>query len=76
MDKGYNKENVLMCGDAPGDLKAAETNEVFYYPILVKKEKDSWQDFINQGFSHLLDGSYDEYETIKKRDFYKNLGAE
>ena len=76
LKKGYNKENVLMCGDAPGDLKAAETNEVFYYPILVKKEKDSWQDFINQGFSHLLDGSYDEYKTIKKRDFYKNLGVE
>ena len=76
LKKGYNKENVLMCGDAPGDLKAAETNEVFYYPILVKKEKDSWQDFINQGFSHLLDGSYKEYETTKKRDFYKNLGVE
>lgn len=76
LKKGYEKENVLMCGDAPGDLKAAETNGIFYYPILVKKEKDSWQDFINQGFSHLLDGSYEEYETIKKRDFYKNLGAE
>lgn len=76
LKKGYEKENVLMCGDAPGDLKAAETNEVFYYPILVKKEKDSWQDFINQGFSHLLDGSYEEYETVKKRDFYKNLGVE
>jgi len=75
LKKGYNKENVLMCGDAPGDLKAAETNEIFYYPILVKKEKDSWQDFINQGFSHLLDGSYKEYETTKKRDFYKNLGV-
>ena len=76
LKKGYNKENVLMCGDAPGDLKAAETNEVFYYPILVKKEKDSWQDFINRGFSNLLSGSYNEYETIKKRDFYKNLGVE
>ena len=76
LKKGYDKENVIMCGDAPGDLKAAETNEVFYYPILVKKEKVSWQDFINQGFSHLLDGSYKEYEMIKKRDFYKNLGAE
>ena len=76
LKKGYNKENVLMCGDAPGDLKAAETNEVFYYPILVKKEKDSWQDFINRGISNLLSGSYNEYETIKKRDFYKNLGVE
>ncbi|MBR3810295.1 MAG: HAD hydrolase-like protein [Clostridia bacterium] len=76
LKKGYKKENVLMCGDAPGDLKAAETNDVFYYPILVKNEKESWQDFINQGFLHLLSGSYKEYETVKKRDFYKNLGAE
>lgn len=76
LKKGYEKENVLMCGDAPGDLKAAETNGVFYFPILVKKEEEAWQDFINQGFSHLLDGSYEKYETVKKRDFYKNLGAE
>jgi len=76
LKKGYYKENVLMCGDAPGDLKAAESNGVYYFPILVKKEEESWQDFINQGFSHLLDGSYKEYETVKKRDFYKNLGAE
>ena len=76
LKKGYKKENVLMGGDAPGDLKAAETNDVFYYPILVKNEKESWQDFINQGFLHLLSGSYKEYETVKKRDFYKNLGAE
>ncbi|MBE6747867.1 MAG: HAD family hydrolase [Ruminococcaceae bacterium] len=76
LKKGYYKENVLMCGDAPGDLKAAESNGVYYFPILVKKEEESWQDFINQGFSHLLDASYKEYETVKKRDFYKNLGAE
>ena len=76
LKKGYDNKKVVMCGDAPGDLKAAESNNVYYFPILVKNEEKSWQDFINQGFSHLLDGSYKEYETIIKRDFYKNLGAE
>ena len=75
LKKGYNNKNVVMCGDAPGDLKAAESNNIHFFPILVKNEEKSWQDFINQGFSHLLDCSYEEYETIKKRDFYKNLGA-
>ena len=76
LKKGYDNKKVVMCGDAPGDLKAAESNKVYYFPILVKNEEKSWQGFINQGFSHLLDGSYKEYETIIKRDFYKNLGAE
>jgi phosphoglycolate phosphatase-like HAD superfamily hydrolase len=76
LKKGYDNKKVVMCGDAPGDLKAAESNKIYYFPILVKNEEKSWQDFINQGFSHLLDGSYEEYETIIKRDFYKNLGAE
>ncbi len=76
LKKGYDTKNVVMCGDAPGDLKAAESNNVYYFPILVKKEKESWQDFINQGFDKLLCGNYDEYEIVKKREFYKNLGAE
>lgn len=76
LKKGYDNKKVVMCGDAPGDLKAAESNKVYYFPILVKNEEKSWQGFINQGFSHLLNGSYEEYETIIKRDFYKNLGAE
>lgn len=76
LKKGYNNKNVIMCGDAPGDLKAAESNNVHYFPILVKKEKESWKDFINQGFPHLLGASYEEYEIAKKRDFYKNLGVE
>lgn len=76
LKKGYNNKKVVMCGDAPGDLKAAESNKVYYFPILVKSEEKSWQTFINQGFSHLLNDSYEEYETIIKRDFYKNLGAE
>ena len=35
--KGYDTDNVLMVGDAPGDLQAAQKNDVRYYPILVGK---------------------------------------
>ena len=73
--KGYAENNVIMCGDAPGDLSAAEKNGVYFYPILVRSEKESWEEFISKGLQKLLDGSYGEnYQDSKKREFYKNLG--
>ena len=74
LKKGYYNINVVMCGDAPGDLEAAEKNGVYFYPILVRNEKDSWEEFVSTGLPRLLDGSYDEYGKGKKREFYKNLG--
>lgn len=74
LKKGYLKENTLMCGDAPGDLKAAETNGVNFFPILVKHEKESWQEFIDYGFEKLLSGAYSgEYQNSRKNAFYRNL---
>ena len=76
LKKGYDPDKVLMCGDAPGDLAAAEKNGVGYYPILVRREKESWQEFMDEGFAHLLDGSYaGAYQEKKKAEFLKNLGA-
>lgn len=75
LKKGYEKENVLMCGDAPGDLQSAKSNEVNYYPILVKKEKESWQEFIDVAVDRLLNNSYaGVYQDLKISEFYKNLG--
>ncbi|MBR2717712.1 MAG: HAD family hydrolase [Clostridia bacterium] len=76
LKKGYDPAKVLMCGDAPGDLAAAEKNGVGYYPILVRKEKESWQEFMDEGFQRLLDGTYaGDYQEKKKTGFLKNLGA-
>ncbi len=76
LKKGYDPAKVLMCGDAPGDLAAAEKNGVGYYPILVRKEKESWQEFMDDGFRRLLDGTYaGDYQEKKKTEFLKNLGA-
>ena len=76
LKKGYDPHKVLMCGDAPGDLQAAESNGVFFYPILVRSEAESWTEFMQEGFDHLLDGSYGaDYQAYKKEQFLKNLGG-
>lgn len=77
LKKGYVPENVLMCGDAPGDLKAAQVNGVYYYPILVRSEKESWAEFMAEGFDRLLSGSYGgAYQQKKTGEFLNNLGGE
>ena len=74
--KGYAPDHVLMCGDAPGDWEAAKKNGVFYYPILVRSEKASWEEFIHTACSRLLAGSYaGEYQKEKVAAFLRNLGA-
>lgn len=76
LKKGYAPDHVLMVGDAPGDCDAAKKNRVFYYPILVRSEKESWQEFMDEGFERLLSGTYaGDYQAKKIDQFVKNLGA-
>lgn len=74
IEKGYNRRNVLMVGDALGDLKAAESNEVLYYPIMVKKEKESWNRFTREALKKFVDNSYiGEYQEKIINEFKSNL---
>ena len=74
LKKGYAADHVLMCGDAPGDLDAAQKNGVFYYPILVRREKESWEEFQEKAVEKLLDGSYGgSYQKDKIEAFLDNL---
>jgi len=74
LKKDYDPENVLMCGDAPGDLDAARKNGVFFFPILVRHERESWQEFMDTAFDKLLSGGYGgEYHEAKKQAFVDNL---
>ena len=72
---GYDPHKVVMVGDAPGDCDAAEKNNVYYYPILVNHEKESWEEAINIGFGKLQEGRYAEFEVQKKKEFLANLGG-
>lgn len=74
LEKGYQKDHVLMIGDAPGDQRAAEENGVHYYPILVKKEQGSWERFVSEGLEKFLSGTYaGSYEAERIQEFKKNL---
>lgn len=71
---GYNNEQVLMVGDAPGDLEAAQKNGVLYYPILVGKERFSWDRFINEALDKFINGTYaGAYQEQLIKEFNENL---
>jgi len=72
---GYQADHVLMVGDAPGDLQAAESNGVLYYPILVGKEGFSWSRLVSEALGKFADGTYrgeyqhkliDEFNSVLK----------
>ncbi|HIS57382.1 MAG: HAD family hydrolase [Lachnospiraceae bacterium] len=74
--EGYKENHILMVGDAPGDLQAARVNQVMFYPILVKKEKESWDELRTQGLDAFLNERYQgEYEQEKEDAFNKNLSV-
>lgn len=72
--KGYDKEKIMMTGDAPGDRDAALKNSVLYYPILVRYEKESWKEFVEMAVPKLVEGTYaGVYQTDKIKIFENNL---
>lgn len=71
---GYDSKDVVMCGDALGDMDAANKNNVNYFPILVRHEKESWEEFINNGFNKLKEGTFSgSYQEELINKFLKNL---
>ena len=59
----YEKNHVLMIGDAPGDMKAARANDALFYPINPSDEIESWKRFSDEAFNKFINGEYaGEYE--------------
>ena len=54
----YEPQKILMVGDAPGDLQAAESNGVLFYPIDPGFEDESWQRFFEEGLPKFLSEGY------------------
>jgi phosphoglycolate phosphatase-like HAD superfamily hydrolase len=70
----YKKENVIMIGDAPGDLRAARANNAKYYPINPGYEEESWELFFKQASDMFFTGDYgDKYEAKLIQGFEKLL---
>lgn len=75
LKKGYDPHHVLMVGDAPGDQAAARKNGVWFYPILVRREKESWTELREIALDKLLAGQYEDYGREKAAEFRRNLGG-
>lgn len=73
LGKGYDTNQVIMIGDAPGDEKAAEENQVLFYPILVKQEAESWNVFSEHVFDKFLQQDFREDSIYYKNKFYNNF---
>jgi len=54
----YTGENILMIGDAHGDLKAAQSNKAFFFPIVPGHEEKSWQRFFEEGADRFFAGTF------------------
>ena len=70
----YDKDKILMIGDAIGDLEAAKSIDALFYPIIAGEEEKSWEKFYNEALDKFFDGSYaDEYEKSLIDAFYQRF---
>ena len=76
LEKGYEKDHVLMVGDAPVDLAAAQGAGVLFYPILAYQERESWEKF-SKALECFTEGRYaGAYQEERIKEFQENLHIE
>jgi len=70
----YPDDKILMIGDAKGDLDAAKTNKVLFFPIIPGKENKSWERFLNEGLGKFFYGKFaGEYQENLLYEFRLSL---
>ncbi len=66
----YPGENILMIGDAPGDMKAARANGALFFPVNPGREDASWEFFHNEALDVFKAGKYaGAYEAKLIKEF-------
>lgn len=74
IEEGTPAENIMMVGDSPGDLEAAEKNNAKFFPILVGKEKESWEKLTTEALDKFINGEFDQaYQDEVNKAFWDNL---
>jgi phosphoglycolate phosphatase-like HAD superfamily hydrolase len=73
----YEREKVLMVGDALGDWDAARACGALFYPIAPGCEDESWQRFFEEALPRFFAGEYaGEYNQALLESFTKLLPEE
>ncbi|MCK6613311.1 MAG: HAD hydrolase-like protein [Ignavibacteriaceae bacterium] len=66
----YPDNQILMIGDAPGDLAAAKDNGVLFFPVNPGHEEQSWERFFNEGAERFFSGTFaGKYEDGLIKEF-------
>ena len=72
----YPDDHILMIGDAPGDMKAARTNGILFYPVNPGQEEASWDRFHKEALARFFEGTYaGDYEKELVEEFNRSLPA-
>lgn len=70
----YDPDKILMIGDAPGDLKAATSNNALFFPIIPGSEEDSWAELRDEGLERFFAGTFaGEYQEKLLDEFDRAL---
>lgn len=74
IEAGTSPENIVMIGDSPGDLKAAELNNAWFYPIIVGNEEKSWDLLREEVVDTMIAGNFTtEMQKEYTEMFWSNL---
>lgn len=69
-DGRYDKDKILMLGDAVGDMEAADSIGALFYPIMPKSENDCWVNLEKEGLLKFFEGSFKgAYEEELRQKF-------
>ena len=71
---GQDPHKIIMIGDSPGDLEAAEENGTWFFPIIVGDEAASWKELQDKVADQFVAGEYtkeDHDRNVEK--FWSNL---
>jgi phosphoglycolate phosphatase-like HAD superfamily hydrolase len=70
----YDADKILMIGDAPGDMKAAKSNDALFFPVNPGDEAASWKLFCDEAAGKFFAGQYGgDYEQKLIEDFMAHL---
>lgn len=73
---GFEGKQILMVGDSPGDLQAAEMAGTSFFPILCRQETASWNELVLTALGKLVNQNFDnDYQQQLIATFQQNLTA-
>ena len=74
--KKYDKNKILIIGDASSDYLSAKSNGCYFFPIIPKNEIISWDLFLKEGCINFFSEKYEKsYEEKLIHKFKKSLST-